>query len=174
MKFIAGVHFGRIVAVANAVLYRFLPLPDNPKPENTGAYLILFSKTSGQELIVIPLGTFPIPEKAEAIYTFSNEKALRLFSNAISNGHISSYQSRDVDNKKYAGAITAPQDSPCEGRNLIGSISGLPELGDEAVALLIFHVLSWITLEDARKVVEISDNPFFQPLYKACEDLLEP
>jgi len=89
-------------------------------------------------------------------------------------GHISSWESRDWDNKEYGGGIITPPDSKGlnEGKNKIGSFSGLVEHGDEALILITWLALGWITWDDASRIVDISENELFFPLITSCRKVL--
>ena len=96
-----------------------------------------------------PIGNVP-PDSCSHIY--APEKADRLASHSI---HISSWQSRDLNEHKYGGAIRVG-----EFGELILSFSGLPEHADEALVLMVASDLLWTTREEVRAIVALSDNPF--------------
>ncbi len=155
--------------VTEEVFARFLTLPENPAPERKGCYICLMDK-SGRVRLLAELGTCD-PEKAKKYLLLSQEKALRL----LGHEHISSWQSRDYDNDKYGGAITAPPDSlgiP-QGKKFVVSISGLPEFGDEAVSLVTASLFHWVTIGDIDRIIAISGNPLAHPLVRACADLYQ-
>ncbi len=47
------------------------------------------------------------------------------------------------------------------------AFSGLPELADEALVLVLAIDMYWITQKDAEKFAALSKNPYFHPLYAA-------
>ncbi len=104
-----------------------------------------------------------MPEKIKTCFKLCQEKVKRLQKHK---DHHSSWQSRNVEKRKYGGAITS-FDSP-----LIGSISGFVEHGDEAIMLVIWHIMGWIPLEEAKEIANFSSNNMFLPLLEVCKDLL--
>lgn len=162
-----GVSLDRFLQVAGGILQVFLALPKNPNPERTGCYISLFSKPDARFLTVTQLGQFSDKDLANRCFSYCQEKASRLF---LNKGHISSWQSRDFDAKKYGGAVTAPFDSRglSIGRDLIVSISGLPEPGDEAMGLALNVNYHWMTISDLDKFIAVSQNQLADPLIRAC------
>jgi len=160
----------RFLDVAEEVLKRFILLPENPEPERKGCYICVMTKPGPKIFLVAELGNCGIT-KADKYFNLSQEKVHRL----LSHGHFSSWQSRDISDGKYGGAITAPLDSQgyAEGQKMAIGISGFTEEGDEAVALVIGLALKWIVLADAELITGISGNKLFIPLMEACADLFE-
>jgi hypothetical protein len=173
MQLIGGVPRGKFLAVAEEVMERFLALPDNNEPDRTGGFMAVLdvSGIDPKMLFVNEIGTCR-PASVVKCFSICQEKVRRLFVNEI-RGHVSSWQSRNVDNKQYGGAITAPSKGQGieAGKSIIGAVSGLVEHGDEAVTLVIWMVFRWIILSEAQSIADISKNPLFQPLVIACEDL---
>ena len=169
---IAGVPKNEFLEVAEEVMARFILLPENPKPERTGGYLAVLERSNNMILLLTEIGSCPL-DMSESI-NIVQEKAHRLFDH-LDEGHISSWQSRDVENQMYGGAITAPNDSSGikKGREIIGAFSGLVEHGDEAVILVTWMIFRWIALDDAREIVSISKNELFNPLLNSCKDLFD-
>jgi hypothetical protein len=177
MKTIGGVSRAELLEVAEKVLSRFISLPQNPNPAaNKGCYIcimegVMQKKRGPKIVLIVELG------KLGAGATFGpfelcQEKVKRLENYSLGSGHISSWQSRDGVGK-YGGAIIAPKDSCGNDKgDLIGGVSGLIEKGDEAVILVIWMVFRWIMLGEARRIAAISNNEIFEPLLKACNDLL--
>ncbi len=161
------------LAVAEEVMAHFVGLPGNPKPERTGGFMaVLHQSTDGQKMLFVnELGTCKA-DLAEGCFRYCQEKVIRLAAWQGS-GHLSGWQSRDIENKKYGGAIAAPSDGQGleDGRDLIGAVSGLVEHGDEAVTLVIWLVFRWITFSEAQKIAQISKNPFLELLMMKCSDL---
>jgi len=170
MQEIAGVPRQEFLEVAEEVAKRFIALSDNPKPERTGGYISVLEKAGHKMLLVTELGVCP-PEMLQC-FDVVQEKVQRLYV-YLDKGHVSSWQSRDVENWKYGGGITAPDDSTGvkKGREIIGAVSGLVEHGDEAVTIIIWMVCRWLSYVDAQKIINISENPFFDSLLKACTNL---
>jgi hypothetical protein len=50
--------------------------------------------------------------------------------------------------------------------HLILSLSGLPEMGDEAVMLVVAIRAGWLGGSEAKTIATISKNPYFEPLLK--------
>ncbi len=156
-----------LIAVAENVLKQFLILPGNPKPERTGGYLAVMETRPQKKIVTITeLGTCP-PNMLKA-FNICQEKLHRLH-HYLGKGHISSWQSRNIKNKKYGGGIITPSDSDWigNGNGLMGSFSGLVEHGDEAVVLVTWAIMGWIDYNEAQKIIKISENPFFSPLLSA-------
>lgn len=96
--------------------------------ERHGGYLTILDAKTGQILVVLACGTMSA-ENREKYLHFSQEKALRLFLNV---DHKTSFESRDVENLKFAGAI--------RGEEFIYSFSGHQEDVDEAIAVSMFYI----------------------------------
>lgn len=87
--------------------------------------------------------------------TYSAEKPLRL---SMCPGHVSSYQSRDEANGKWAGAIRLNDDDD------IDSFSGLTWKGDEAMMLLFRVEQGRMTAREAYEIAKISENDLYDKL----------
>lgn len=113
-----------------------------------------------------PMGTvkvgfaFPDENFRLGCWELSQEKVERQFKL----DHTSSFQSRNVEKRRYAGAVSLPIRFVTWG---IG-VSGLKELEDEALALLIGIYTFKISFEDRRiqDILEVSNN------YKLTSDLM--
>lgn len=173
MPKIGGVPRDQFIRAAEDVFARFLLLPENPKPERTGAYLSVYDRSQQKIMLVIELGCCK-PEMADRWFHYSLEKLERLWNNR-SKGHISSWESRDPGLFKFGGAISVPVDSKSakDGHSLIGSIAGLTDHGEEAILLVVWLKCKWLTPDDAKKISHISANKLFKALLKACGDMLE-
>lgn len=90
-----------------------------------GGYFCVADGLSGTPLLVALVGEIPL-EKVEKYMEFAQEKARRL---SFHIGHVSSWESRDPDHDQWGGAIRI--------EDMIFSFSGLPELGDEVLMLLV-------------------------------------
>jgi hypothetical protein len=112
-----------IIEVTNFLQY----VNQGKKPEDAryGGYLTILDELSPIPLVRIELGEVPL-EKKIAYYQVSLEKAVRLLKCPE---HVSSYQSRNPDMRMWGGAIRC---SP-----FIISFSGLPELDDESLSIII-------------------------------------
>lgn len=122
----------------------------------SGGYLTLFNATNKQMVFSIPLGEIP-KEKEEKYRTLSLEKAIRL-SGKLDDGDASSWQSRDPEKQQWGGAVSI-------GEGFILSFSGLPELADEALVLLIAMDATeneGLMMPVAEQIARTSDNKLFQ------------
>ena len=154
------IEYERIVMVVQRVFDIALEIfKDDPLWQGrTGAYFTLAVGTSAPSFDPALIGTVP-PEKRGKYSFNSAEKAMRLFHHPE---HLSSWQSRDltVEPKRWGGAIRIG--------NRIYSLSGFPELGDEASVCATGAVLeSPDTLEVLDMIAEVSQNPYWQPLRHA-------
>lgn len=127
--------------------------------EKSGMYLCVADHKTGLPLAVVPIGQVPV-ERAEKYARLSQEKALRL---AQHPEHSSSWESRNQLKDEWGGAVRVGV--------FIISISGLPELGDEAVALEV----AWprdteAALELIAEIAEKSNNPYRENLSKAVRE----
>ena len=120
--------------------------------KDCGYFSILSANTGDGILLISKIGICP-PEKVERYLNFSQEKAKRLFADTASS---SSFQSRDPDNDKYAGAIRV--------RSVILSFSGLPELADEALMVFVALSAGWISEVEALRFSTISDNDYIKAI----------
>lgn len=159
MEKTAGVKIGNeeIGKVLNTVAYildLFLKLPDDMTKGRKGGYFSVFDGIYNPPLAIVRIGE-PDINFAEDYFKFSPEKAIRL-KNLTE--HLSSWQSRNPNRKEWGGAIKSP--------DFILSFSGLPELADEAVVLLIAYGFGWINYNQLWEIVRISDNPYVEPLYR--------
>ncbi len=96
--------------------------------ERHGGYLTILDAKTGQLLTILAAGTMS-PAKNEKYLQFSQEKALRLFANE---NHKTSYESRDEENLKFAGAI--------RGEEFIYSFSCDQQDVDEAICVSMFYL----------------------------------
>jgi len=146
----------KLITLVNTVFTRALNVfGDDPLWKGQeGAYFCFASMKKGLPLVFTPVGDVAI-EKAEKYVAFSMEKARRL---AQHPEHVSSFQSRNPP-EQWGGAIHV-------GGNIF-SMSGLPELGDEAV-MLVTAFMFFPKLEEVRvacnAIAQTSENPFFRPL----------
>jgi hypothetical protein len=145
----------QILRLAGSAMASFISLPDNPRPENKGAYLVLRQRASGLVLLANLIGDFSYSERAIKCYGFAHEKGERLGNRPED---LSSWQSRNPDEEKWGGAVVAG--------NFLLSLSGLPELGDEAVMLVTAFLVGWSDETEIRQIATISSNPFLDPLFK--------
>ena len=150
---------GEFLRVAEAVmLYAIERFKDEPNWQGkTGAYVCIASASTGMLYEPAPVGVVP-PEKADKYREVSQEKVTRLLANV---SLLSSWATRDPDKKKWGGAIALL------ALRSIFSMSGLPELGDEAVMLATALYFYPDVLEDLEDIAKISGNPYWPPLRDA-------
>ena len=132
---------------------------------NRRGYLTLMNGETGQIAFTLPFGEIP-SEKIEKYFEYSQEKAERLFS--IINMHLphmkhtSSFQSRNEAEQKYGGAIYLN----CHTNISIFSFSGMPELIDEAMMLVLAERLRQDNhLKVFRSIEACQRNPYWEQLY---------
>lgn len=126
-------------------------------------YLTLMDGITGKIIFTVPFGEIP-EEKREKYFKFSQEKASRLFSNVnmnLSNGHTTSWESRNVEENKYGGAIYFN----CLSTVFILSFSGMPELIDEAMMIVLGKKISKdIGRPTIKRIEAYERNPYWEPL----------
>ena len=102
---------------------------------NRRGYMTIMNGKTGEIVITLPFGEIP-PDKNQNYFEFSQEKAHRLFLHKSS--HTNSFQSRNIENGEYGGAIYVKY-----GMNeFIFSFSGMPELIDEAMMIALSDKLA--------------------------------
>jgi hypothetical protein len=113
--------------------------------ETTGGYFCVADKHTGTPLLTFVVGQ---PKVGTGTRHNAQEKCLRISQNP---GHISSWQSRDFDNKKYGGGIITSL--------YIIAYSGDKEHHDEAICVAVAKELGQINVDDALAISVISQNP---------------
>lgn len=146
-------HLGREAARAYALLEAV-----GKKEGNTGgAFCVLRTdRTQGLDFTPQLLAVIDRVDDPVAVVSyrmFAQEKAWRLLSRP---SDASSYQSRDEAHEKWGGAIRAG--------DYILSFSGLPELVDEALMLVLAVRLELIGRAEAERIAALSHNAYFAPL----------
>jgi hypothetical protein len=130
---------GRLESFCDALRFywSFPTDEDNRNDRNPGGYLTILDKTSGQVLISLQLTNDQSlsAEEAESYRGYSLEKAQRLFRH-LQDGHLTSYESRDLENHRYGGAIAVDA--------FIVSFSGLPEKWDTIVVSIGCCLNGWM------------------------------
>jgi hypothetical protein len=154
--------------IAKKILALYVRLPENDKKEKNCFYLIAYSSNN-----VISTWIGPDNPIGRDVFTGQAiEKMIRLSKNSIKKGHVSSWESRYLPERKYGGAILAKKDCMI-------SVAGLGQEGDEAVALAIALEISHMeksdhnkmTKDEAERIAGISSNNLFPPLMKKLEFL---
>lgn len=127
--------------------------------ENRRGYFTLMNGTNGVINFTIPFGEIP-NEKEEKYFYLSQEKATRLFS--YLNNHTTSFQSRNTEVDKYGGSIFVNYHTNLS----IFSFSGMPELIDEAMMLVLAKKLAKDNgLHIIQKIEAYERNPYWKSLY---------
>ena len=128
------------------------------KPEDTAkpaGYFALRSSADSRVLLLSQIRDNPV-EKVAGRYRNALEKGERLYAWHDRHGHVSSWQSRHVEGvlipemKQWGGAIFTER--------YILSFSGLPELADEALMVIVAVKLGWLRLDQAMGILMLSNN----------------
>lgn len=131
---------------------------------NRRGYLTLMNAITGEIVFTVPFGEIP-EEKKEKYFEFSQEKAHRLFSQVnmhLPNGHTTSFQSRNEELDMWGGAIYLNSQS----LSVILSFSGMPELIDEAMMLVVAdRLVRLYGLKNVTKIEAVERNPYWKPLW---------
>lgn len=150
--------FNSLVAILGDVLKTAFSIfrTDEDWKGRTGAYFCVADVATGIPLFPpILIGSVP-PEKDERYQTLCKEKAKRL---AAHPEHEASWESRNPDADLWSGAVRV--------NDLIFSMSGLPELGDEASVLVgaeVYYQENLGSIATATHVAARSNNPYWKPL----------
>ncbi|MFA5644582.1 MAG: hypothetical protein WC928_03610 [Patescibacteria group bacterium] len=132
-------------------------------------YLTLLDGLSGKIIFTVPFGEIP-DEKREKYFEFSQEKAKRLFENFSKKGHTTSFQSRDEEKQQYGGAIYINYHSGA----IILSFSGMPELIDEAIMIVLADkLLTDIKTFPNTKIEAVTRNPYWEAIRRKFSKQLE-
>ena len=123
-----------------------------PGEKHQGGYLSLLEagrKNARPPLTTTLIGVVQSWRKRRKYHRLAPEKGVRLNKNLT---HSSSFQSRDGE-KKWGGAIRA-------GKYIL-AFSGLPELADETVVLLVALRIGLLTWDEAVAIAQLSSNDVF-------------
>lgn len=139
---------------------KFLFKEDPAWSGRTGAYFCLADGKDGVPIFLpAEIGTVPL-EKREKYLSFSKEKPRRLASHP---DHLTSSQSRNPDANQWGGAVRCGE--------VILSISGLPEMGDEAFMFIIAELYVGMgfgqpsaAVDMTRQLAVRDNNPYWQRL----------
>jgi hypothetical protein len=148
------VNYSRTVSLVIAILKEMIDKFPAEMQNRGGGYLTVWCFGDDAPMISeeINLGLCDISAKLEAYKFNSLEKAKRLIEMVDRPEHVSSWQSRDFDNKKYGGAIA--------GYDAVFSFSGLPEKLDEYLMVVLAWQLGNIDQNRIEEIARISDNEF--------------
>lgn len=147
----------QVMFVADAAISLFSK--DEKWAGKIGGYFCLADGCSGFPLLITPIGSNPIEKIANRII-ICQEKAMRL---AQHPAHFSSWESRDRSKDKWGGAVRLLE------ADLIFSLTGFPELGDEAImcgatATHNSSVSNPNSLVILNEIAQRSNNPYWKPL----------
>ena len=139
--------------------------PDDPNWQGrTGSYLCVTGARLGLPIYQPALIGIVSPEKSDRYFSLSQEKPRRLSQHPE---HLSSWQSRNPDADQYGGAIKMGD------KNF--SLSGYPELGDEALSLIggeVYCEFLLFAVERAKEIVRLSNNPYWAKLRSHLRNFL--
>lgn len=152
-----------ILVFAEEAVRQLLPMFNDTK--YTGGYLCAIDSEKGGLLMLARAGEVhehDTPQRMKEIQGFAREKADRLLENMLRGGmdsshHLTSWESRDPDNKRYGGAVRtlAP---------FILAFSGLTESADEAVVAYAAYREGSMSLEMALAISNITNNHYLRKL----------
>lgn len=150
---------------ATRLLDILINLPEYDRKDRAGGVLVLVPDKTCASSIAIALGKVP-ENDPEEYYEVALRKCLILREKKDSH---SSYVLRDKSKGIYGGGISFKWLFPAYhfATKAYIAFSGLPEYGDEALVLVLAIDMHWISEDQARKISEASDNPYFEPLLKA-------
>lgn len=150
--------FKAIVAVDIAVTTAVSAFGMDPDwDERRGGFFCLQGVGNLYPFLVMQIGEVR-RDKITKYMAFSQEKARRL-ADRVHLGEVSSWQSRNESQDKWGGAVRVD--------DLIFSLSGLPELGDEAVSLtaaILYSDGSPRVIDLARGIAMKNNNPYFRKM----------
>ena len=143
----------------SAIFDVYMKMPENKKPNKNSFYITVYDTLTGG-MVAGDFGDLG-PIDSEIFLPQSIEKTLRLERNVTSKNHVSSWQSSNIADNQYGGAILAEAH--------IISVAGLSQLGDEAIALAVAMKLGIMSLGKALEIAGISGNALFPDLMDAIE-----
>lgn len=158
-----------IIQTTQTVFNKALVLLKDAGDERTGGYATIIREDLWPLIVRVPFGVIPL-EKAPKWSELSTEKCLRLMENK---DHFASYESRNPEAEittlqgiiekwgKWGGGIKA-------WKHLLG-FSGLPELWDEAVELVVAIKCNLLSKTIALHNISQERNPHFRTLLAVVE-----
>ncbi|MBI2107423.1 hypothetical protein HYT57_05555 [Candidatus Woesearchaeota archaeon] len=149
-----------LVSVAENLISTSKSLPANLNPDKSGGFLTVVLDDFSR-IFILEVGTYDTVKKDKYI-RFSQEKAYRLYSDWLRNPSetVSSWQSRQPEIDRYGGAVLF--DNPRKGLHSLVSFSGLNELTDEAISLMMGDQLDLKV--DVERVIGISNNEVYRQM----------
>ncbi len=152
-------HLPSLLKRTHQLLQLVPALPNNQNPEKVSGYLTVRRASDGLIMTISAFGEMP-PEKVAKYQEKSLEKSDRLLAHP---DHISSWQSRHPEEGQWGGAIRATS------ADRVISFSGLPELIDEALVLVLAFVTGLINSDEFKTAVLKSNNQFAEALLAAYQ-----
>lgn len=142
--------FDEVFEAVSSAVGAYLTHRKNTDPTRKGGYCTIVERLTEEVITTFEVGK-PAHAKAEWYRGLSVEKALRLLETNAQHGHVTSGQSRNETNDKYAGAIIV--------EDYIFSFSGFaPDLADEATMIKAVHILGWISESEAEELGKVNKN----------------
>ena len=161
---------GKVVVVARKLVRISRGLPSNTEKKKAGGVLTL-ALDGMSDRHVIEVGKIA-SEKGDKYTRLSQEKAFRLYADWLRNPRqtVSSWQTRQPEMDRWGGAVLFRPAGSC---NII-SFSGLTELCDEALSLLVGYKLGFPEEAGwAKRFTDISKNEAFYEMWREFnKDLL--
>jgi hypothetical protein len=137
----------------------YMQMPENLKPNKNSFYITIFDTLTGG-MVAGDFGDLG-PIDSEIFLPQTIEKINRLERNMQTLCHVSSWQSCNIADNQYGGAVLA--------KTHIISVAGLSQLGDEAISLAIAFKLGLISLKKTLEIAGISGNALCLALMDAIE-----
>ncbi len=167
-----GCEIRRAALMVDRILKRAVLLMMEQGETRSGGYFCLSGKKMSPLVLIRCCGEVP-EEKCGKYAERAREKLTRL---ADHTSHFTSYQSSPdmiiVDSQnnerpwgKWGGAVRA--------RNYIASFSGLPELWDEAMMLVLAVRMSWLSEKNTLRRIGPKRNPYLRPLLETTKEIEE-
>lgn len=147
---------------ANFLVNLSQELKTNPRPEKKGGYLVI-ALNNFSKMNICPIGTIP-KEKTQKYLALAQEKAHRLLADFLRcpDFYVSSWQTRNPETNKWGGSVLFKLDDiSCN----IFSFSGLAELTDEAISLMLGKHFGGVE-EECEYIAAISDNQVYYEMLK--------
>jgi hypothetical protein len=115
------------------------------------------------------IGEIATSEKKDDYKAFSREKAWRLQADMMREPAttVSSWQTRNVDMRRYGGGVICNMDGDRNKPHEIYTFSGLKEHVDEAVSLALALESGRVNEDFVKRVIGISNNGVFEELWTA-------
>lgn len=162
------IDLGRVENLTRRLIDISTTLDCNPRRDKTGGVLTLALCGFSQGHLIDFEG-YP-KEKVDKYFSISQEKAHRLYAHWLRNHDValSSWQTRDPAQEMWGGAVLFQNASGSPRLPYIVSFSGLAEVTDEALSLVLGYDLGFTQDRGyLARIAGISQNPVFNDLFKA-------